>query len=136
MEHLSFDRILELMTRNGYTCLDGNKIFISKDVLFFQLLKGRRNGFLEEKYVYNIKDKKLYNLQTNDLYGKQFSVFPHMICDVDKNTFYGIYLDGQKFKDICRSANLQITDVGLKKVLESQQINHNPILVSFRMKRT
>lgn len=57
MEHLSFDRILELMTRNGYTCLDGNKIFISKDVLFFQLLKGRRNGFLEEKYVYNIKDK-------------------------------------------------------------------------------
>lgn len=52
MEHLSFDRILELMTRNGYTCLDGNKIFISKDVLFFQLLKGRRNGFLEEKYVY------------------------------------------------------------------------------------
>ena len=39
MEHLSFDRILELMTRNGYTCLDGNKIFISKDVLFFQLLK-------------------------------------------------------------------------------------------------
>lgn len=135
-EHLSFSRILELMTRNGYTCLDGNRIFISKDVLFFQLLKGRRNGFLEEKYVYIIKDKKLYNLQTNELFGEQFSVFPHVICDVDKNTFYGIYLDGQKFKDICKSANLQITDEKLKKVLESKQINHNPILVSFKMKRT
>lgn len=103
------------MTRNGYTCLDGNRIFLSKDVLFFQLLKGRRNGFLEEKYVYNIKDKKLYNLQTNELFGEQFSVFPHVICDVDKNTFYGIYLDGQKFKDICKSANLQITDEKLKR---------------------
>lgn len=133
-EQLSFGRILELMTRNGYTCLDGNKMVISKDVLFFQLLKGRGNAFLEEKYVYKINDKKLYNLQTNDLYGKQYSFFPHMICGVDKDLFYGLYLDGQKLKDICKSAKLQITDVRLKKVLESQQINHNPVLVSFRIK--
>lgn len=134
-EDLNFANVLEMMHKRGYTFMDGSRFFESQEALFFKLLTGRGRGLGEECFVYDKRFNKLFRLLTEDLCEQQYAIFPHDILYVKENRFFGLYLDGQKLKDVCKLGNIKVENVKLSKLLSSKQINHNPIVVSFEYKR-
>lgn len=132
---LSFDEVLRCMNDEGYTFLNGNHVLPLGNVLFFQIMRAHGRGLLDENYVYNFSEDKVYHLNTNKIGGQVYSIFPHEIFDEHDGVLYGLYSDGQKLKEICQEGKLQILDKELIKLLSSEKINHNPIVVLLKFKQ-
>lgn len=132
---LSFDEVLRCMNDEGYTFLNGNHVLPLGNVLFFQIMKAHGRGLLDENYVYNFSENKVYHLNTNEMGGQVYSIFPHEIYDVNDGVLYGLYSDGQNLKDVYQGGKMRILDEELRKLLSSEKINHNPIVVLLKFKQ-
>ena len=102
--------------------------------MFFYLHRGLGKGLGEECFVYDKISGKLFRLLTADLHNHQYAIFPHDILYVKENRLFGLYLDGQKLKDICNLGNIKVDNSKLNRILTLKQVNHNPIVVSFKYK--
>lgn len=133
-QEMNFASVLDLLNKQGYTFLDGSRFFESNDALFFYLHRGLGKGLGEECFVYDKISGKLFRLLTADLHNHQYAIFPHDILYVKENRLFGLYLDGQKLKDICNLGNIKVDNSKLNRILTLKQVNHNPIVVSFKYK--